>query len=35
MPMFLYANAEKPIAVFGFEKSSYQLGEPIIVQETS
>lgn len=34
-PMFLYANVDKPIAVFNFEKSSYQLGEPITVQETS
>lgn len=35
IPIFLYASEEKPIADFNFEKSSYQLGEKIKVEETS
>ena len=35
IPILLYANEEKPIAGFDFEKNSYQLGEQIKVKETS
>ncbi|WP_053984433.1 hypothetical protein [Niameybacter massiliensis] len=35
LPIALYANEEKPVALFSFEKESYQVDEPIKVKEGS